>query len=154
MKVYVNNTKHNGKGLFAKKDIKLKEKIIIFSGKVMHWNELIKIKNSKIKDNSLQVSKTDFMVSKGKLNFLNHSCDPNAGIFISGKKASLVAIKDIKKDDEITFDYSTNMYNDEWNMKCNCQSKNCRGIIREFEELPKNVKENYIKLGIVPYYNK
>jgi uncharacterized protein len=154
MKIYVDNTKHNGKGLFAKKDIKSKEKIIIFSGKLMHWNELIKINNEKIKDNSLQINKTDFMVSKGKLNFLNHSCNPNAGIFISGKKVILKAIKDIKKDDEITFDYSTNMYDDGWNMKCNCKSKNCRSVVREFKQLPKNVKENYIKLGIIPDYNK
>jgi uncharacterized protein len=154
MKVYVNNTKHNGRGLFAKEDIKSKEKIIIFSGKIMHYNKLIKIKNQMIKDNSLQINKTDFMVSKGKLNFLNHSCNPNAGILIIGKNAILKAIKDINKDEEITFDYSTNMYNDGWNMKCNCKSKNCRGLIIEFKELPKKVKEDYIRLGIVPNYNK
>ena len=154
MKVYVDNTKHNGKGLFAKEEIKNNSKIAEFSGKSIHWKELVKIKDMKIRNNSVQISKSHFIISKGKINFVNHSCNPNAGILISGKRAILTAIKDINKDDEITFDYSTNMYDDGWDMKCNCKSKNCRDIIKEFEELPKNVKNKYIKLGIVPNYNK
>lgn len=40
----------------------------------------------------------------------NHSCNPNS--FIKGKN-ELVALRDIKKGEEITFDYSTTMDDNE-----------------------------------------
>lgn len=64
-----------------------------------------------------------------------------------------MAIKDIEKGEEITWDYSTTMDEDIWEMDCNCGSKKCRKRIRDFKYLPKEIKERYVKLGIVPDYN-
>ena len=57
--------------------------------------------------------------------FVNHSCDPNT--FIRNFRG--IAKRDIKKGEEITEDYSKEN-NPNLNMKCNCGSKNCRGIIK------------------------
>ena len=64
----------------------------------------------------------------------------------------LVAIMDIHEGEEITWDYSTTMNEDDWEMDCVCGSKNCRGRIRDFKYLPENVQQKYINLRIVPKY--
>lgn len=88
---------------------------------------------------------------------LNHSCEPNA--FIRGKN-ELVALKDIRTDEEIAYDYSTSMWEDSevmkklfgtglLEMKCNCGSINCRKIIKQFYELANDVQKRYLELKIV-----
>jgi len=77
---------------------------------------------------------------------VNHSCNLNAGI---KNNVILFAIKNIKKGEEIKFDYSTTVDEDDWTMKCECHQKNCRKIIKDFKYLPKNTQKKYLKLGIV-----
>jgi len=94
--------------------------------------------------------------SGGIDDFFNHSCEPNAGLVIKEKKIFLKAIKNIKKGSEITWDYSTTMYEaefpDKWEMDCVCGSKKCRQRIVDFKELPKKIQLRYIKAGVVPAY--
>lgn len=152
---------NNGLGLFANKDFKKGEIILEFIGKIISSQEINKIKNKKerkkIDDYSLQIDKNIFLLGTGKNkknydDFINHSCDPNSYIFIYGNKVLLVALKKIKKGEEITYDYSTTMYNDPWSIRCNCHSKICRGYIKEFRYLPQNIKMKYYRLGILPQY--
>jgi len=42
------------------------------------------------------------------------------------------------------------MAEDYWEMDCRCGAKNCRGKIRDFKYLPRDLQERYINLGIVP----
>ncbi|MFO8017378.1 MAG: SET domain-containing protein-lysine N-methyltransferase, partial [Promethearchaeia archaeon] len=86
--------------------------------------------------------------------YINHSCDPNTGL---KGKTTVVAMKDIKKDDHITIDYSITEASPYWKMKCECGQKNCRKIIRSIrflppklfkkykEYIPKFLKEQYMK---------
>lgn len=65
------------------------------------------------------------------LNYINHSCDPNIEIDLSGPEPSLVAIVDIKPGSEITCDYNVTEI-DGKRVKCNCGSNDCRGyFLRE-----------------------
>lgn len=157
----VKKTKNNnGLGLFAKKNFKKGEIILEFIGKIMHISQFNKLKNKNKKiydDYSLQIDKEFFLIGTGKDkkiydDFINHSCNPNSYVYINGNKVLLIALKKIKKGEEITYDYSTTMYNDPWSIKCNCQEKNCRGYIREFKYLPKAIKIKYYQLGILPNY--
>lgn len=80
-------------------------------------------------------------------NFVNHSCNPNAGIRIEDlsdgtKNSLLLAIKEIKEGEEITIDYSTTQF-EEWTFEgCRCGQPNCRGKMTEFARLPENLKKN------------
>lgn len=75
----------------------------------------------------------------------NHSCNPNSTI--KGRN-ELIAIKDIAKDEEITYDYSLTEWSDEnswqnyneWSMECLCGYSQCRKIITEFNLLPKELQ--------------
>jgi hypothetical protein len=62
--------------------------------------------------------------------FLNHSCEPNAKI----RGRELIAIRDIRPWDEITFNYNTTEYEIAFPFQCHCGS--CRGRkIRGFKHL-------------------
>ena len=71
--------------------------------------------------------------------FINHSCDPNCAIRVayrtiggvSGWVIMLVALRDIAVGEELTYDYMATMYNDSWEIPCNCGSPQCRGMISE-----------------------
>ena len=146
-----------GKGVFAAKNFKKGEKICIMEGKAVTIPKL-KImypkKKTKILD-PLQISNTNYLLLKKPYIYINHSCAPNSTII---KRNKLVAIKNIKIGEEITYDYSlTILENNKKNieawgsqypeskMKCNCSSKICRKIIGDFTELPKAVKDKYVK---------
>jgi SET domain-containing protein len=142
----------NGKAVFTNKNFKKGEKIIEFSGKLFTFEQLPTPYNE-VDDHYVQIDKNLYMGPSGGVDdFFNHSCDPKAGLKINNGKVILMAIKNIKKGEEITWDYSTTMDEDGWEMDCMCGHKNCRRIIRDFKYLPKEIQQRYIKLGIVPKY--
>jgi SET domain-containing protein len=118
-------------GLFAKKTIKKDELILIWGGNV------IMRKDMKNLPKCIQDNEYPCMVYPGfffgprhvtdldQAEMINHSCDPNAGI---KGQCVLVARRDIKAGEEITYDYETTDIED-MNFKCNCGSRICRGRI-------------------------
>jgi SET domain-containing protein len=78
--------------------------------------------------------------------YLNHSCDPNTGV---RDATEIIALIEIEADTELTFDYSTSMAEDGWEMDCACGAANCRQRIRDFKHLPVERQIYYIKRGVV-----
>ena len=141
-------------GVFSKVAIQKGDHIIDFCGKILDKQELPDSIESPEEDRFVQISKYKFLGPSGKFDdFINHSCNPNSGLHINNNQVALIAIKDIKKDEEITWDYSTTMFDDNWIMKCACDSANCRGVIKEFKFLPAELKQRYMAFGVVPTYN-
>jgi SET domain len=83
---------------------------------------------------------------------VNHSCEPNCGIRDEGHRIVLFALRDIPKDEEITFDYSTTQTGGFWSMLCRCGSSQCRGMIGDFKDLPTSTRTFYIQEGAVLSY--
>ncbi|KAB7505128.1 Histone-lysine N-methyltransferase ASH1L, partial [Armadillidium nasatum] len=69
----------------------------------------------------------------GDCRFVNHSCDPNCEMqkwYVNGQyRMALFALKDIKKGDELTYDYNFSLFNPAEGQSCKCGSDNCRGVI-------------------------
>jgi hypothetical protein len=59
--------------------------------------------------------------------FMNHSCDPNTW-FIDD--ATMVARRDIKKSEEITYDYAASEIEENFVLPCNCGAQDCRKLVR------------------------
>ena len=59
---------------------------------------------------------------------INHSCNPNSEAIQDGKRIFIQALRDIRVDEEITFDYGFDVdcYEDH---PCRCGSSNCIGYI-------------------------
>ena len=83
--------------------------------------------------------------------FINHSCDPNAYTRTIGEDRYLLALREIRIGDEITYDYCLNSKgNTAWN--CNCGSKYCRKRhLSGFFHLPLHVQARYLGL-LEPWY--
>lgn len=133
--------------------------IFCFTGELCSLDEIIKRVNEGKEEPSdpLEVNDDEYLDLDETSRTFNHSCSPNA--YVRGK-SELVAIRDIKKEEEITYDYSTTMNDNEekivnagrklWTCKCNCGSKNCRGIIDQFKTLPTAVRKFYVSNKFMP----
>ena len=83
--------------------------------------------------------------------FMNHSCDGNVGF---DKKDNFVTIKNVRKDEELVWDYGLGESNPDFKMKCLCGTKKCRKIITGndwkdkdfFNKNKKNMLSDLIKL--------
>ena len=63
---------------------------------------------------------------------INHSCDPNCEVFGTGLKVWVYAMKNIKKGDELSYDYGFSFDEDYKNYPCKCGATQCVGyIVRE-----------------------
>ena len=146
----VENSKY-GKAVFANIDIPKGTVLIEFKGDRFNYDEIPDI-TSPDDDRFVQIDEKMYMGPSGDLDdLINHSCDPNAGLKFSDK-IILTAIRNIMKGEEITWDYSTTMDEDFWEMDCACESKKCRKKIRDFKHLPTETQKFYIDQGIVPDY--
>jgi len=58
--------------------------------------------------------------------YVNHSCDPNSEVRTEGKRAFIVALRDIHPREEITYDYD---FGEGPIHPCSCGAPNCRGFI-------------------------
>lgn len=71
------------------------------------------------------IGKNKFVCDKKVLNYINHSCNPNAKLKITGKPR-LISIKNINPGDEIVCNYNLTEKGGV-KVKCTCGNKNCRG---------------------------
>jgi len=156
MKFVVKESQIAGKGSFAAKDIEAGEHILFFEGEEVPLADIKQriAKGTMRADDDIQISDNFFLdIPKTSPSyFVNHSCDPSAGM--RGQK-ELFALKRIEKGEEITFDYSTS-YDEScdqeniWSMRCSCGSEKCRGMIGGIGTVPRDVLERYVELGALP----
>tara|TARA_Y100000992_G_scaffold266431_1_gene204342 strand:- start:607 stop:1062 length:456 start_codon:yes stop_codon:yes gene_type:complete len=125
------------RGLYAKENIKNGTRIIEYKGKIISVKKTEtdpKFDNDKdiylFNINKRYDLDGDFKFNTARL--INHSCDPNCEVSGSGLKVWVYAIKNIKKDEELTYDYGFSFDKDYKNYPCKCGSKKCVGyIVRE-----------------------
>lgn len=154
--VIIKNSKIHGKGIYAKKDIKKGIKIIEYVGEIVTKDEgnkraanQYKLARKNKNLGSVYVFELnnkydlDGNVSWNPAKYINHSCKPNCKYKQEGLKIWIVSKKNIKKDEEISYDYGYDL-EDYKNNKCLCGSKNCIGYIvgKSFrKELQKKLKK-------------
>ncbi len=146
---YIVRQTENGKGVFTTTDIAAGSILAKISGTKINFEDS---NNLEKESYSLQVDLDSYIVPHYPFFLLNHSCNPNCGI---NHNQELVTIKDIKKGQELTWDYSTSMLERRWTMQCNCKSNNCRKMITDFDLLPVELQEKYKNEGtVMPFINR
>ena len=108
-------SKVDGIGIFTTEDIPKGKKFYIIPLDIIHTNPV---------SGCARIADNQFVSDEKVLNYTNHSCNPNSSLSLN--PPSLIALKDIKKDEEITADYERTEHKKR-KVKCNCKSKNCRG---------------------------
>lgn len=139
--VYVRRTER-GRGVFAGRDFAKGELILETMGKfVNHQTE-----------HSLQIDWDLHVEPDAPVRLMNHSCDPSVGVKTNAFGfPDFFAFRDIRKGDEITFDYAMTEYTHyprdnqalEFSLSCRCGSENCRGKLGYYSELPAELKHKY-----------
>jgi uncharacterized protein len=150
---YLGDTVANGVGVFAAREFQAGEVIVedldndYFSDPV-GFSKLVE--NDVPLDYVMQIGTGAFRIPTPTLeDFTNHSCDPNSGIRMDPRGPIAVAIRHIRPHEEITFDYSTWLDGEYFNMECRCGSEKCRGFVSGFGTLPAALRRRYVALGIV-----
>lgn len=140
-KLYVKDSSIEGMGLFARRDIKKGEAVFIMKGHLItrHLDPQEYV-------NAVGIKKDIWIYPAYPFEYINHSCNPNLGM---KGTVTFVALRDIKKDEELTFDYSISE-DSEWSMQCFCPEDSCRNVIRGIKYLPEPVFNRY--LPYIPRY--
>jgi len=122
------------RGLYASRNIRSGVKVIEYLGKLITKKETQQ--NSKF-DNSkdiylFNINKKydldgDFVWNAARL--INHSCNPNCEVESEGLKLWISSLREIKKGEELTYDYGFGYDADYKQFPCKCGSINCAGYI-------------------------
>ena len=138
MKLYkIKKSNIDNRGLYASQDIKDGTKIIEYKGKIVTKKKVeedSKFDNDKaiylFNLNKRYDLDGDFKYNTARL--INHSCNPNCEVAGTGLKVWVYAIRDIKKGEELSYDYGFGYDEYYKDFPCRCGSKNCVGyIVRE-----------------------
>jgi SET domain-containing protein len=138
VKLYkVIKSKIDNQGVNASRNIKEGTIIIYYKGKLITKKETErnpKYDNDKaiylFNLNNRYDMDGDFSYNTARL--INHSCSPNCEVDGKGLKLWIYALKDIKKGEELSYDYGFGYDENYKDFVCKCRAKNCCGyIVRE-----------------------
>lgn len=141
--VTIKNSPVQGFGVYANKNFKTGDAVLIIDDTHVVTDES-KLTPQQHEYDCDYLSDGKVILMQEPEKFINHSCDPNTYVKTIKGLRYVLAMKDIKKNKEITYDYAINGDND-GTFKCNCGSKNCRGIYQgNFFKLPKDIQFKYL----------
>jgi SET domain-containing protein len=139
LKWYIQKSQISGKGVFVKQTIKKGEVVFVLKGGLRPYI-MRHVYDSLAYPNWIGIDENLWIDPKKPANYLNHSCRPNMGI--RGRQ-QMIALRDIKKDEEVTIDYSITEADKFWYMECLCEDSECRKIIKSIQTLPEDVFKRY-----------
>lgn len=146
--IYAKDTGVYGKSLFAVRDFKKGENVFVAFGPIMYKSNDYTIPIG-FDSGKKQYVLIEPRIPEGNLcQFICHSCDPNLGI---KDRTLFVAMRDIKKDEEVTIDYAMIVPSFEYKFAevkwedrtCLCGREKCRGEVRGYFELTDAEKKKY-----------
>lgn len=144
-KVYVHNSKIQGKGVFAKQAMAEGEIVLAIddSRVVTDENPLHPEAN---KDHCDWFPDGTVTYMQEPERHINHSCDPNTFVKTINGVRYVFALAPIAKDEEVTYDYCINGFGEAvW--QCNCGAARCRKTIHsDFFHLSKELQTEYLPL--------
>jgi len=138
--VHVRDSVIHGSGVFAAVDIPEEAQIIEYVGEYVDkeesetraWDQFAKHEENN--DAAVYIFNLDEKwdldgnLPWNNARLINHSCDPNCEAITEGNQIFIYAMKDIKKGEELFFDYGFDLENYK-DHPCRCGSENCVGYI-------------------------
>jgi SET domain-containing protein len=131
-----------GWGSFATEPIPAGETVAAFGGWVVTLDVLQTLTEDR-QSRSIQIDADLYLVSHETPeagDMLNHSCEPNCGLL---GQTLLVAMRDIARGEELTFDYAMCDASDYDEFRCRCAQPTCRGIVTGTDWRSPDLQEKY-----------
>ena len=141
-----------GYGVFASRSIGAGELIVVWGGDIVIGDELGELPQT-MQRHSIQVEENLYLVPHEVPevgDFINHSCNPNAGL--SGQM-SLVAIHAIAKGEEICYDYAMSDGSAYDEFSCSCEAQECRGWVTGSDWSLPDLQQRYARF-FSPYLQR
>lgn len=148
-KMEVRKSKISGVGIHTLEDIKKGEHIAFVTGKLVK-KATKTVAEASGKEMALWYGITDVVWLDPVdtiWRYFNHSCEPNTAIVGTRK---VIALRNIKKGEELAFDYSMTDGDLLWEMKCTCGSKKCRKTLYSIQRLDQKVVDRH--MPYIPKY--
>ena len=147
----VKKSKVHGSGIFATKSIKKNTKIIQYLGEKISKREGDRRSAKRIKKylhsketGSVYIFELnsqydiDGSFAYNKARYINHSCEPNCEVEIKKGQIWIISIKNIKKNEEFSYDYGYEFDKEDFkDHVCKCGKKRCIGYIISSDDRPK-----------------
>ncbi len=117
-----------GKAVYAREAIETGELVAVWSGRIVSADELDELP-PEIRRHTVQVEERLYLASLSPdepPDFINHSCEPNAGL---DGQVAIVALHRIQPGEEVTIDYAMcdgSAYDE---FECGCGMPACRGRV-------------------------
>ncbi len=120
----------HGTGTYANELIPAKRKIGSLGGVVISKKEADR--RSKLNESIAIVElwngkALDASINSNELRYINHSCGPNTYMRTINNHVEFYALRNIKKNEELTCNYGITHH--EGMLPCKCGAKNCKGFI-------------------------
>jgi SET domain-containing protein len=122
--VIVGKSEIHGKGVFALKDFKKGDLVMSWDVSLTATFDEIEVMDDEDKE-YINFLNGKYVVMQEPEKYVNHSCKPNTEV----KNFCDIAIKDIKKDEEITSDYTKTLPPGVY-FECRCECIGCKKIIK------------------------
>lgn len=129
------------KAVYAHQPVRAGERLAVFGGEVVAWEELIQIPPL-MRRYSIQVEEGLYLITsrEGPGDWVNHSCTPNAGL---QGQITVVALRNIAAGEEVCFDYAMSDGSPYDEFECQCGSANCRGQVTGNDWLNPELQRRY-----------
>jgi hypothetical protein len=142
-RVEIRSANDRGLGIYASRNFSKGEQVILAKA--------LRIKN-KPGSHTIQTGWGEHAFMDLPARFLNHSCDPNMTLLPNNEGAyDFIALKTVKGDDELNFDYETSEYDMDAKLECLCESARCRQHLRGFRYRKQYILEIYGGNNVAPY---
>jgi hypothetical protein len=115
------------RGVFARTDVPAGTLLALWGGDAIDYAQ-VEALDPDGRRRSLQVEEGLYLVSRaeGPADWINHSCEPNAGM---AGQITLVALRDIRAGEQICYDYAMTDASPYDEFLCQCGAVTCRGRI-------------------------
>lgn len=123
-------SKIHGQGTYANEIIPARKKVGSLGGVVISKKEADRrsMLNESIAIVELWNGKAlDASINSNQLRYINHSCRPNTYMRTFNNHVEFYALRNIKKNEELTCNYGLTHH--EGTLPCKCGVKNCKGFI-------------------------
>jgi len=144
-KTEVRQSKIHGRGLFATADIAEGEVVAVKGGHIVSREQLREQVTPRLGPVEIQIGDDLFITPvtqgqrDGSMLYSNHSCNANLGM---RGEITFVALRDIRAGEELTHDWATTD-DDDYSVRCNCGSAQCRGTLTGKDWQRPELQERY-----------
>lgn len=130
-----------GRAVFAVAPVSRGEVLAVWGGEVVNQDWLRRA-GTDVARLALQVDENLYLVSnqEGPADWINHSCEPNAGL---RGQVVLVALRDIEAGEEICYDYAMSDGSAYDLIECHCGTPSCRRRITGRDWRLRSLQQRY-----------